>query len=534
MKRRQFLTRAAVGSSAFLPLLRYLPAGAATPNDTLVVVAEDGPNGLDPQGAATSRPVFGLAFNVYDRLITHGRKRMADGSLSYDYTSFEPELAESWTASPDGKSITFKLRRDARFHDGTPVTAADVKWSFDRVVSVGGFPTSQMKSGSLEKPEQFVAVDDHTFRIDLPVRNKLTMPNLAVPVAVIYNSRVAKAQASDKDPWAAEFLKANVAGGGGYRLERWESGRQTVYLRNDDWKSGKLPALRRVVMQQLPNSGSRRALIERGDADMAFALTPKDFSELAKSGAVRVTGTPIENSMWYLGMNVTKPRFNDVRVRRAIAYAVPFEEIMSLATFGRGRPLFGATGPIDATWPQPTPFRTDLAKAKALLAEAGLEKGFETSFYFNTGAATLMQPTATLIAENLAKIGVRVTIEKIPGANWTAKLIEKTMPLYLNTFGGWLNYPEYFFYFCYHGDNRLFNTMSYRNPEMDKLIDAAAVETDPQKYAEQVRSFVKMAFDDVPRVPLFQEYLDVAIAKPVEGYTYWYHRQMDARPVSKT
>ncbi|MCF8532065.1 MAG: ABC transporter substrate-binding protein [Reyranella sp.] len=533
MNRRRFLTQAAIGSSALVPWLRYLPAEAATPKDGLVIVVEDGPNGLDPQGAATSRPVFGLSFNVYDRLITHGRKRLPDGSLSYDFATFEPELAESWVISPEGKSMTFKLRRDARFHDGTPVTADDVKWSFDRVVSVGGFPSSQMRSGSMAKPEQFVVVDEHTFRIDLPVRNKLTLPNLAVPVAVIYNSRLAKAHATEKDPWAAEFLKSNVAGGGGYKLERWESGRQTVYVRNDDWKSGKVPALRRVVMQQIPNAGNRRALIERGDADMALALPPKDFSELAASGAVRVTGTPIENSMWYLGMNVTKPPFDDVRVRRAIAYAVPFDDIMKLATFGRARPLFGATGPIDATWPQPTPFRTDLAKAKALLAEAGRDKGFDIPLYFNTGAATLMEPVAALIAESLAKVGIRLTIEKIPGANWTAKLLEKKMPLYLNTFGGWLNYAEYFFYFCYHGDNRLFNTMSYRNAAMDKLIDAAAFETDPQKYAEQVKGFIKMAFDDVPRIPLFQEYLDVAIAKPVEGYTYWYHRQLDARQISK-
>jgi peptide/nickel transport system substrate-binding protein len=534
MNRRQFLARtAAVTSGAALSLLKYFPAEAATPAGALMIVAEDGPNGLDPQGLATSRPVFGLAFNVYDRLITHGRKRMADGSLSYDYTTFEPELAESWIVAPDDKAITFKLRRDARFHDGTPVTADDVKWSFDRVVSIGGFASSQMKSGSIESKEQFVVVDAHTFRIDLPRVNKLTMPNLTVPVAVIYNSKVAKANATPSDPWASEFLKLNVAGGGAFKLEKWEAGRQTIYARNNDWKSGKLPALQRVLMQQVPNAGNRRAFIERGDADMAFGLTPKDASELAKAGAIRVTGTPIENSMWYLGMNVIKPPFDDVRLRRAVAYAVPYETIMSLAAFGRGRPLFGAEGPVDASWPQPSPFNTDLAKAKKLMEEAGLSAGLSLPLYYNTGAATLMEPTATLIAESLGKIGIRVTLEKIPGANWTGKLLEKTMPLYLNTFGGWLNYPEYFFYFCYHGANRLFNTMSYRNAEMDKLIDAAAEETDPQKYAEQVRGFVKMAFDDVPRVPLFQEYLDVASSKAVSDYTYWYHRQIDARPVSK-
>ena len=75
-------------------------------------------------------------------------------------------------------SVTFKLRKDAKFHDGTPVTAKDVKWSFDRAVTIGGFPTSQMAAGSLEKPEQFVAVDDNTFRVDFLRNDKLTMPDL--------------------------------------------------------------------------------------------------------------------------------------------------------------------------------------------------------------------------------------------------------------------------------------------------------------------------------------------------------------------
>ncbi|MBI1204285.1 MAG: ABC transporter substrate-binding protein [Rhodopseudomonas sp.] len=535
MNRRRFLTQTAlIGSSAIVPWLKYIPAEAATPGNTLVLVAEDGPNGLDPQGAATSRPVFGVAFNVYDRLITHGRKKRPDGSLTYDYSTFEPELAESWTVSPDGKTFTFRLRRDARFHDGTPVTAEDVKWSFDRVVSVGGFPSAQMSSGAMKKPEQFTVVDPHTFRIEIPAKNKLTLPNLTTPVAVIYNSKVAKAHATEKDPWARDYLKITAAGGGAFKVAEWQSGQQIVYARFDGWKSGPRPALERVVMRQVPNAGNRRAMLERGDTDMVYGLNPKDASELAAAGAMKVVGTPIENSMWYLGMNVTKPPFNNVRLRQAIAYAVPYEKIMQIATYGRSRPLFGATKPIDATWPQPFPYKTDMAKAKALLAESGAGGTLSVPFYYNTGAGTLMEPTAILIAESLGRLGIKTTIEKIPGSVWTAKLLEKSMPLYLNTFGGWLNYPEYFFYFCYHGANRLFNTMGYKNPAMDKLIDAAAVETDPAKYADDVKGFVKMAIDDVPRVPLFQEYLEVAMAKSVDGYTYWYHRQFDARPISKS
>ena len=102
-------------------------------------------------------------------------------------------------------SVLFKLRKNAKFHDGTPVTAKDVKWSLDRAVTVGGFPTFQMKAGSLEKPEQFVVVDDHTFRVDFLRKDKLTLMDLAVPVPCVFNSELVKKHATEKDPWGARL-----------------------------------------------------------------------------------------------------------------------------------------------------------------------------------------------------------------------------------------------------------------------------------------------------------------------------------------
>ena len=115
-------------------------ASAQTRAETLIVVAEEGPATLDIDAATANVPTHEVSWNIYDRLITHGMKTLEDGTLSYDFTKFKPELAESWEVAPDGKSVTFHLRKDATFHDGSPVTADDVKWSFDRAVSVGGFP----------------------------------------------------------------------------------------------------------------------------------------------------------------------------------------------------------------------------------------------------------------------------------------------------------------------------------------------------------------------------------------------------------
>ena len=533
MDRRDFLTSAAgVAAGGALAAAGIRPASAQSRSETLLAISENHPNSLDIHGVGANRPAYEASWNLYDRLMTFGVKKDAQGNDHYDFSSLKPELAEEWDLRPD--SVTFKLRKDAKFHDGTPVTAGDVKWSFDRAVSVGGFPTFQMKAGSLEKPEQFVVVDDHTFRVDFLRSDKLTMPDLAVPVPAIYNAALAKKHATAQDPWAMEWLKNNAAGGGAYRVERWTPGQELIYARFDGWRSGPLPKIRRVVWRQIPSAGNRRALLERGDADISFDLPNKDFAELAAARSLTVIGTPVENAMQYVGMNVTKPPFNNPKVRQAVAYAMPYQQIMDAVLFGRAIPLFGGKSTVaDASWMQPTAYAMDIARAKQLMAEAGYPDGFETTLSFDLGLAGVNEPLCVLMQESLAQIGIRVTINKIPGANWRNELLKKEMPLFTNTFGGWLNFPDYFFFWAYHGQNAVFNTMSYQDQAMDALIDAARFETDKAKYDAAVAGFIQKAWDEVPRVPLYQPYLNVAMQKSITGYRYWFHRQLDYRQLEK-
>lgn len=536
MNRREFLSHTSVAAGAMLLPLPWSVAYAQSRAETLLFVSENGPNNLDIQGVGTNRPGYEASWNCYDRLMSYGTKTLPDGSLSYDKDLLVPALATSWEVT--GEAVTFTLRTDAVFHDGTPVTAADVKWSFDRAVTVGGFPTFQMAAGSLLSPDQFEVVDDHTFRVKIVRKDSLLMPDLAVIVPAIFNSKLVLANATEADPWGLEFTKNATAGSGAFKVEKWTPGTEVVYARNDDWKCGPLPKLKKVIWRTVPSAGNRRALIERGDIDMSFDLPAKDVAEMLSTGKVAVASTPISNGMWSVELNVTKPPFDDKRVRQAIAYAIPYQKIMDVVIYGRGKPLFGAASNTadSLEWPRPTAYATDLEKAKALLAEAGYPDGFETEIAFDLGQALISEPTAILIQENLASIGIRTTINKVPGANWRGEIAKKTMPFMINFFSGWLDYPEYFFFWTYHGQNAVFNTMSYKNSALDEKIDAAraaAADGDAAGYEESIKAMISLAYEEVPRIPLFQPNLEVAMQPSVTGYTYWFHRQLDYRTLAK-
>src|SRR5271170_6082990 len=373
MKRREFLksmTALTAASAVSAPAV-WSPAKAQSRQETLLIVSESGPNNLDIHGVGTNVPGYEVSWNCYDRLISHEMKTSPSGTPYYDKTKFKPELAEDMNIGD--MSVTFKLRKDATFQDGTPVTAKDVKWSFDRAVTVGGFPTFQMSAGSLTKPEQFVIVDDNTVRVDFAKKDRLTIPDLAVIVPCVVNSELVKKNASEKDPWGLEYTKQQTAGSGAYKVTKWTAGTEVIMERNDDWVGGPMPKIRRVIWRMVPQAGNRRALLERGDADISYELPFKDFQELKAAGKLNMISLPISNGIQYIGMNVTKPPFDNPKVRQAVAYAIPYQKIMDAVMYGLAIPMFGAAAekPTEIAWPQPTKYFTDIAKAKALLAEAG-------------------------------------------------------------------------------------------------------------------------------------------------------------------
>ncbi|WP_372088501.1 ABC transporter substrate-binding protein (plasmid) [Tistrella mobilis] len=514
-----------------------LPIGRAFAREgddiTLRVLAEDGPNSRDPHGDGVNRAALGTFTNIYDRLVNFDRIEVAPGLYRYDYLKFKGELAESWEVLEDGRVLVFHLRPDATFHDGRPVTAEDVRWSLERGINL---PASkrQLSTGSITSADQFEVVDGHTFRMRFEKADRYTMPNLALTFASVINAEAVKANATAEDPWGKEWLRNNAAGGGAYKIANWTAGQQVIYDRFDDWKSGDLPRIRRAVVQVVPAAPARVAAVTKGDADVALQLPPKDVAAIDADPKVDLISLPVTNSFRFVAFNTQTAPFDDVRVRQAIAFALPYDAMFQGAIFGRGTPLYGAATdqPETSSFPQPYPYATDLDRARALLTEAGHEGGFETSFSYNVADAITADPIALLVQEQLGRIGIKVVIEKVPAAQWGTLLTEKKVPFYVEGSSAWFNDPDYFFRIFFQGDWR-WNFGAFKNEELGALVEKARWETDKDAYDDLMRQAIRIVFRELPIMPLWLPAFDAALKPGVTDFTYYIHGQVDFRPLDR-
>jgi peptide/nickel transport system substrate-binding protein len=197
--------------------------------------------------------------------------------------------------------------------------------------------------------------------------------------------------------------------------------------------------------------------------------------------------------------------------------------------------MFGGKSatPNDIVWPQPFPYDTDLDKAKDLLSQTEFKSGFDVPLSFDLSTASWGEPSALLIQEGLGKIGIRCRIDRVPGANWrTIALVQKKLPLILDGFGGWLDTPDYYFYWAYT-KGKLFNGGNYANPEIDALVAKTLdMPTSDPDYAPSIKRMIGIAFQDAARIPLWQPWLESAMVPRLHGYQTWFHRGVDARPMS--
>ncbi len=175
-------------------------------------------------------------------------------------------------------------------------------------------------------------------------------------------------------PLGLEFTKQNTAGSGAYKVTKWTPGTEVILERNESWKAVRSRKSNASSGAWCPSAGNRRALLERGDADISYDLPNKDFAELKSNSKLSIISTPYSNGIQYIGMTSPNPPFDNPKVRQAVAYALPYQKIMDAVLFGLAKPMFGAPAdaPTQVSWPQATKYNTDLDKARKLMAEARL------------------------------------------------------------------------------------------------------------------------------------------------------------------
>jgi len=529
---------ALVGFTALALSSQSEPVRAQTRAETLRYVTGASVNTLDPNVPGTTREAFAVSLSTYDRLVSFGRKQL-NGKWVFDLDKITGELAESYEVSPDGLKLTFHLRKDAKFQDGSPVTAEDVKWSLDRAVTAPVLGKAQLLTGSMTSADQFKVIDPLTFEVTLPKPDKLALPNLATVYPIIINSKLAKANATADDPWAIAWLKEHTAGSGAYVIESFKPGEQVIMKRNEAWNRGtpeKAAFFKRVIVQTVPEPATRANLVERGDADITVDLQASDIQSLENKGTLKVISTPQYNAVTFISMNNTIPPFDNINVRRAVAFALPYEDMFKAALFGRGTPLFGAEWvdgkPTTSAFPFPQPVKLDLDKAREYLKAAGMPDGFSTTFSFNVGQASTAEPMAALVKESLGKIGIKVEIQKLPDAQMSTQINEKKLPFFTEGIVAWLPSPDYFYRNFYAGNQR-WNYASIDNPELNALAQQARFEPDKAKYDEESLKLNAIHVATMPQIELWQPSQDAVMAKSIDGYTYQFHRQVDYRDLSR-
>ncbi len=417
---------------------RAKPQAAHPQTETLRYVAGGSVDGLDPSAAVAAGQSTGIGARLYDCLFSFGRKRVGNIWVA-DATEIRGAFARGYRISRDGLTITILLRPDVVWHDGTSATARDVKWSLDRAIALRALALLG-HAGILTEPDQVRIVDDHTVQVTLSRPDRFGVAALCAPGVIMINSRLAARHATPGDPWARDWLRHNAAGGGAYRLAQYRAGDRIILHRNEAWTCGavgQLPYYRRVIIRMVADPATRASLVARGDADLSIDLAAGNrhvgaVTNVAAAARVKVVVAPRTNDVTLIAMNTRAAPFDNVKVRQAIAAALPRQGLFQAALRERSR---YDTEPTVTRRPKqdgspPIPLNTDPVRARRLLREAGLPNGFKTIFSFNAAQAATAEPLAALLQEALGRVGIQVEIRQQPDREFSPRQARTTLAFY--------------------------------------------------------------------------------------------------------
>ncbi len=456
---------------------------------------------LDPH-ISIDNNTWRAIYYCYDRLVEY------KGGT----TELKPGLATSWDISSDGLTYTFNLRKGVKFIDGTPFNAEAVKFNFDRLFAIGKAP-----SGTFGFVKSVEVVDEYTVRFTLKAPFAPGLSAFATDQGCIVSPSV-KDHEVDGD-WGQDWLAGHTLGTGPFYADEWTRGLRLVLKRNDAYwqEPAKLSA---VVLKYIPEPADLRLLLEKGEIDIAEKLTVDQLEALKESDGIRIFEGP-SFACHYVYLNCQNQYLKDVRVRRAISYAVDYQGILDYLWKGTAVQM---DGPVPIGFAEHTPvyqYSQDLERAKALLKEAGYEDGF-TLKLMHSPTVPEWRPMALVIQENLAKIGIKVEIESYAWATLRAKLNKSDFDM---SFGYWT--PDYadadmFTWYWFYSKNWGLpgNRAWYKNPVMDDLVTQERLEVDQQKRLDLFHGIQWLGVSDAPYIYLLQTNYQLPMRDWVKGYIY--------------
>jgi peptide/nickel transport system substrate-binding protein len=498
------LAVAAAGAALFLTATA-VPADEPQRGGTFIIGIEGEPGSMVAHLASDTAALM-VASNVLSGLI----------GLDFAFES-TPDLAESWELSEDGTTYTFNIVQDARWHDGVPVTAHDVAFTFNEVIAVA-HPRAGTWWPNVERAE---ATDDHTFVIELKepyapfltvLGNVLGSGTLMLPKHVYEGT----------DPRTNEANRAPV-GSGAFKFVEWVPGSHVELARNDDYFKPGLPYLDRIIVQFLPDAAARLLAFENGEVDfLHWYIVPHErVADLRNDPRFEIVeaGGEAAATNEYILFNVRTGPLADVRVRHAIAHALDRDEITDLSMFGEGKAArsFVNSGlswifdPSFDVYDQGTQ-EEQIAKANQLLDEAGFARGadgirFPLRLYWASGR-DYEGRAAEVIRDQLREVGIDITISLFDRPTFIDRVFNQwdfDIAHQLFTTGP---DPTISVTPRYHSRQikreAFVNGMGYVNHDLDALFDKEFAVVDRAERAEMWREIQKILMEDLPGVPLFE------------------------------
>jgi peptide/nickel transport system substrate-binding protein len=508
----KFAMAAAVATSM---ATSFTAVRAATPADTLVMAWQiDDVISLDPAEVFefTASEIIG---NTYERLINYDLK---------DVSKISGEVAESWTVSPDGKTFTFKIRPNKKFASGNPVTAEDAVFSLQRAVLLDKSPAFIIGQFGLTKDNVKDKIKqtgpmEFTMELDKAYAPTFVLYCMTATVASVVDKKLAMQNEKEGD-FGYNWLKTKYAGSGPFSIRDWKANEVIVLERNPNYD--KKTPLARVIYRHLKETATQRLLLEKGDVDVARNLSPEEVAAVEKDANIKVMSGP-KGTVYYLGLNQKNPNLAKPEVRQALKYLVDYAAIADTIMKNKAKvhQAFLPEGFLGAL--SENPYKLDVAKAKDLLAKAGLANGFSLSM--DTRSTADITAMAQAIQNTFAQAGVKLEIIPGDGKQTLTKYRERRHDIYIGQWGADYQDPntnaDTFAANDDNSDAAKAKPLAWRNAwdpgPLTQQTRAAVLETDAGKRAKMYEELQRAVLEQGPYVSMFQQIEVMAVRKNVEG-----------------